>query len=318
MGWGKFVSGQGFPVPPTTADLPTCSFNLISPDYFSALDARVAEGRAFNESDSGKSRPVAVVNQAFVRRFYPKGDAIGKTIRLAPPDALRAQLPPPPSGVPQAPDRVIVGVVTDLKNGNANQPAEPEAFAPITQYAGEGWGPANFIVRTEKDPMTLAPSIQKVIASMDPRQPISNVDAMTSLLGRSIAQSRFNTVLLAIFAGLAVLLAAVGIYGVISYGVSNRTHEIGVRMALGADRTSVLTMVLRESVGLTVMGLLAGVALALVLSRLIKTLLFGIGTTDLAVYLFTSLVLAGVATLATLLPARRAAAIEPIQALRAE
>jgi putative ABC transport system permease protein len=318
MGWGKFLSGDGLPIPATTADLPTCGFNLISPDYFKALGAYVGEGRDFNDSDTGKSQPVAIVNQAFVRRFYPKGDALGKTIRLAPPDALRAQLPPPPAGVPQAPDRAIVGIVADLKNGNADRITEPEAFAPITQYAGEGWGPGNFVVRTDKDPMALVPSVQKLIASMDPQQPIANVDSMTSLLGRSIAQSRFNTMLLTMFAGLVVLLAAVGIYGVISYGVSNRTHEIGVRMALGADRTSVLKMVLRESFLLTAIGLMAGVALALVLSRLVRTLLFGVGTTDPAVYIFTILVLAVVAMAATLLPARRAAVIEPMQALRAE
>ena len=318
MGWGKFVSGEGLPVPATTGDLPTCGFNLISPDYFKALGARIEEGRAFDDSDTGKSRPVAIVNQAFVKRFYPKGDALGKTIRLAPPDALRAQLPPPPAGVPQAPDRVVVGIVADLKNGNADHAADPEAFAPITQYAGEGWGPGNFVVRTDRDPMAFVPSVQKLIASMDPQQPISDVDAMTSLLGRSIAQSRFNAVLLVMFAGLAVMLAAVGIYGVISYGVSNRTHEIGVRMALGADRTSVLRMVLRESFGLTAMGLIAGLGLALALSRLVRTLLFGVGVTDPAVYILTALALGAVAMVATLVPARRAAAIEPMQALRAE
>ena len=318
MGWGKFISGEGLPVPATTADLPTCNFDLISPDYFRALGGRLEQGRAFNDSDTGKSKPVAIVNQSFAKRFYPKGDVLGKTIRLAAPDALRAQLPPPPPGVPQAPDRIVVGIVADLKNSDAEHATEPEVFAPMTQYAGEGWGPAIFVVRADKDPMALVPSVQKVVASIDPQQPIAHVDAMTSLLGRSIAQSRFNTVLLAMFAGLALLLAAIGIYGVISYGVSDRTHEIGVRMALGADRPSVLTMVLRESFRLTAIGLTAGLVLALALSRLVRTLLFGVGTADPAVYAITSFVLAAVAMVATLLPARRAAAIEPMQALRAE
>ncbi len=318
MGWGKFISGQGIPVPATTADLANTSFNLITPDYFKALGAHIKEGRAFSESDTATSPPAAIVNQAFVRRFYPKGDALGKVIRLGAPDALRAQLPPPPPGVPRAPDRTIVGIVADLKNGDANQPTDPEVFAPITQYAGEGWGPPNFVVRADRDPSALAPSIQAAIASLDPQQPIAGVEAMPSILGRSIAQSRFNALLLGSFAALALLLAAIGVYGVISYGIGARTQEIGVRMALGADRGSVLGMVFSESMRLTAIGLGVGLVLALLLSRLIKSLMFGVGSADPLVYVVISGVLVAVAIGATLLPARKAASIEPMQALRAE
>ena len=319
MGWGKFVSGEGFPPMHSMADVPNAQFNLISPDYFKAMGARLQAGRAFAASDAEKSQPVAIVNEAFARRFYPNQNVIGKTIRMLPPPEL---VPPQPtSGPPEplAPYRTVVGMVADLKNTEANQPSDPEVFAPVTQFAGEGWGNAPmFAVRTDQDAATVASAIRSAVAALDPQQPIADVSPMTDLLERSVAQSRFNALLLGIFAGMALLLAAIGIYGVISYGVSIRTQEIGVRMALGADRRSVVAMVLRESLKLAAFGLGAGLVLALALTRLIATLLFGVRTADPGVYAAITLVLFGTALLATLLPARRASALEPMQALRTE
>ncbi len=317
MGWGKDVSGEGFPPMHTMADVPNVQFNLISPDYFKAMGARLQAGRAFTIFDTAKSPPAAIVNEAFARRFYPNQNVIGKTIRLLPPPELISQLPP--TDEPLAPHRTVVGVVADLKNTNANQSADPEVFAPFTQFEGEGWGNGlMFAVRTDQDPGSVASTIRNAVAELDAQQPVDEVSPMTDLLERSLAQSRFNTMLLAIFAAMALLLAAIGIYGVISYGVSIRTQEIGVRMALGADRRSVVSMVLKESMKLVAFGLFAGLLLALALTRLIASLLFGVRTADPVVFAAISLVLFGAALLATLLPARRASALEPMQALRAE
>jgi putative ABC transport system permease protein len=319
MGWGKNVSGEGFPPMHSMADVPNVTFNLISADYLKALGARLQSGRAFATSDTAKSPPVAIVNESFARRFYPNQNVIGKTIRMLPPPEL---IPPPPANQPQeplAPYRTVEGMIADLKNTDANQPAEPEVFVPVTQFEGEGWsnGPM-FAVRTDRDPATVAPAVRNAVAQMDSQQSVAEVNPMADLLERSVAQSRFNAMLLAIFAGMALLLAAIGIYGVISYGVSIRTQEIGLRMALGADRLSVLAMVLKESMQLVAFGLFAGLLLSLALTRLIASLLFGVRAADPVVYAAISLVLFGAALLATLLPARRASTLEPMQALRTE
>jgi len=319
MGWGKTVSGEGFPPMHTMADVPSVQFNLISADYFKAMGARLQAGRAFSNSDTAKSQPVAVVNEAFARRFYPNQNVVGKTIRLLPPPELIPPQPPDQPPEPLAPYRTVVGLIADMKNTNANEPADPEVFAPFTQFEGEGWGSGPmFAVRTEGEPASVASAIRSAVTELDAQQPVAIVFPMTELLERSVAQHRFNALLLGTFAGIALLLAAIGIYGVMSYGVSIRTQEIGLRMALGADRQSVLSMVLRESMMLAAFGLGVGLLLALGLTRLITSLLFGVRTVDPLVYAAISLVLFGAALLAALLPAHRASVLEPMQALRAE
>jgi putative ABC transport system permease protein len=319
MGWGKWISGEGFPPMHSIADVPNVTFNLISPDYFKAMGARLQAGRAFSDADTAKSQPVAIVNDSFARRFYPHENVIGKTIRMLPPPELIPPRSPAEQAEPLAPYRTVVGMVADLKNSDVNQPADAEVFAPFTQYAGEGWTSAPmFAVRTAGDAGAIAPAIRNAVGEMDSQQAVAEVKLMSELLERSVAQSRFNTILLAIFAAMALLLAAIGIYGVISYGVSIRTQEIGLRMALGADRRSVVSMVLRESLALAAYGLGAGLILAIALTRLIASLLFDVRPADPTVYLAISLVLLAAALLAAWLPARRASVLEPMQALRAE
>ena len=198
------------------ADVPNARFNLISPDYFKAMGARLQAGRAFADSDTAKSQPVAIVNEAFARRFYPNQNAIGKTIRMQPPPELMPPQPPDQPPEVTAPYRTVVGMVADLKNTEANQPADPEVFVPFTQFEGEGWGSAPmFAVRTDQDPAIVASAIRNSVAALDPQQPVAAVSPMADLIERSVAQSRFNAMLLAIFARMALLLAAIGIYGVI-------------------------------------------------------------------------------------------------------
>ena len=319
MGWGKNVSGEGFPPMHSMAEVPTTNFNLVSPDYFTAIGARLQTGRYFTDSDTAKTQQVAIVNQAFVRRFYPNQSVVGKTIRMLPPPELIPPVPPDRRDEPVAPYRTVVGVIADLKNSDANDPADPEVFAPYTQFAGEGWGSAPmFAVRASQDPTSVLAAIRAQVSALDTDQPVADVALMTDRMERSVAQSRFNAMLLGLFSTIALLLAAVGIYGVISYGVSARTQEIGVHIALGADRGSVLAMVLRESLRLTAFGLAVGLVLALAMTRLIATLMFGVRPADPLVYAAISCVIVVAAFLATMLPARRAAELEPMQALRAE
>jgi len=319
MGWGKNVSGESFPPMHSMADVPNVLFNLVSSDYLRAMSARLIAGRHFSDSDTAKTHPVAIVNQTFAQRFYPNQKVVGKTIRLTPPQELIPPQPPEERDQPQAPYRTIVGIIGDLKNGEANEQADAEVFVPYTQFAGEGWGAAPmFAVRSEGDPASLTSAIRNAISDLDTEQPISDIAVMGDRVQKSLAQSRFTALLLGLFSSVAVLLAAIGIYGVISYGVSARSQEIGVRMALGANRSSVLAMVMKESLRLAALGLVVGLVLALGLSRMIASLMFGIRATDPAVYLLISAVVVVVALLAAAIPARRAAALEPMQALRAE
>jgi putative ABC transport system permease protein len=316
VGWGKSFYIEGRPLPTSLADLPGVLFKLASPGFFQALGYRLHGGRLFLPEDTPRSQPVAVVNEAFARRYFPGEDPIGKTIVLDAPPGL---VPPPPPGAPPAPHRTIVGVVADVKNGRMNVPTEPEVYAPLSQNVGEGWFNAlTLVVRTAAEPASLLPAIRGQVRALDADQPVTGVATMEELLGRSLSQPRFGMLLLALFAGVALLLATIGVYGVVAYEARQRTHEIGIRSAIGAEPWNILRLVVGDGLKLALLGAAIGVAGALALMRLLASLLYGVGQYDPVTFLAMPAALVLAAGLAAYLPARRAMRVDPIVALRHE
>jgi len=275
---------------------PIAQTRTVSLRYFAAAGIPVREGRAFTQDDWKLSN--VVINETMSRRYWPAGDALGKRVNLC-------SLDPKPCWFS------IIGIV-----GNVHQfglDAEPTYD---TYFVG-GWTPY-LVVRATSDPASLVPAISNVVHKVDPSLPISRVMTMEGLLSDSVSPRRFSAVLIGIFAALALLLAAVGIYGVMSYTVSGRTREIGIRMAMGAQPAAVKAMILRESVRLTFFGVAAGLLGAVVLVRFLASLLFGVGTYDAITFAGVAILLTGVALAASYIPARRAVRVDPLVALRYE
>lgn len=284
--------------------VPVARMNSVTPGYFSALRVPLLEGRLLDQRDGVDAPNAVVVNQAFVRRFFPKEDAIGKRFE----GGLG-----PRQGGPQT--WTIVGVIGDIKQQGLASETEPEAVASALQWPRFQM---TVVLRTALDPMSLASAVRREVADLDKNLPLYGVQTMDEVLAKEVATQRFNAGALAGFALLAVLLAAVGIYGVMAYGVSQRTREIGVRMALGAERTRVLQMVLSEGLRLALLGVVLGVAAAFALTRLMRSLLFGVKASDPATFAAVTLALIGVALAACWIPARRATKVDPVVALRYE
>ena len=279
-------------------------YRAISPEYFTTLGVPVLRGRALSSSDTQNSARVVVVNETLARRLSESGDAVGSQLSIGR-DPLQ-----------------VIGVVRDLKEVGLNLPAAPTVYVPAGQVpddlsaATNEWLLASWIVRTTREIEIGA--INNAVRSVDPLLPIAKVRPMTDVVASSVASQRFVTTLMALFAGLAVVLAVVGLYGVLSYHVSQSTHEIGVRMALGAQTRDVLGLVVGQGIGFALIGVVAGLAGALGLTRLIGSMLFGVTATDPAVFAGVALLLLAVALLASYLPARRALRVDPIVALRHE
>jgi putative ABC transport system permease protein len=282
------------------ADLPTVGNRSIGGDYFHALRISIVQGRGFNAGDTTGAPRVAIINETAARRFYPGENPIGRRLRLTNADTAV---------------KTIVGVAHDTHGEALDIGAEPEISYPAQQ------SPElilTLVIRTQGDPHALLPTIRHELAAVDPQQPYYAVRTMDELLAASLAQRRFDLVLLAAFAAAALLLAAVGLYGVIAYSVSQRTQEIGIRMALGAGRRLVLGLVLRDGMALTAAGVAIGLVAAAALSRVLQSQLYAVGTLDPVAYGAVVLIFAAVAALASYIPARRAAGVDPIVALRTE
>jgi len=278
----------------------------ISPDYFKAIGIPLEQGRFFNEGDNEKSSPVAIINRAMAREFWPGENAIGKRFK--------------PSR-PESPDPwiEIVGVVGDLKQMGAEAPVKPEMYMPYLQVGDQPWyAPRDLIIRASIPPLNLVSAVTNKVHEFDPDQPVSNVRTMTDVLGEEFAQRQTGTMLLGVFAGLAMLLAAIGLYGVLSYFVTQRIPEFGVRMALGARPRDILFLVLRHGMGLTLVGLTIGLIASLALTRLMQSLLFEVSAGDPIVIGLIGLLLSGVAFTACAIPALRATRVDPMIALRYE
>jgi putative ABC transport system permease protein len=256
-------------------------------------------GRAFSEQDDKDHPNVLIINESFARRFYASQDPIGKRMKIGYNDITCE----------------VVGVVGDVKHKGLKDEAGPEMYTPFKQTP---WWFMSFVIRTSTDPSNVVAMVRNEVAAMDEGVPIYNVKTMEEYLSASVAEPRLNMTLLAVFAGVALVLAAVGIYGVISYSVTQRTHEIGVRMALGARPGDVLRMVVRQAMALALVGVGIGLLAAFGLTRWIESLLFEVSATDTMTFVAIPLILIGVALAASFVPARRATKVDPMVALRYE
>ena len=315
-GWGKFLTVQGHEAS-SLEQVPLVSFALVSPQYFNTLGIKIQKGRPFAPHDTGSSQQVAIINETLARRYFPNEDPLGKTIWMGPPEHL---FPAADTTIPTGfPRRTIVGVVSDVKGSTLNQPSSQLVYAPLTQYRLEGWSNSLMLaVRTSTPPTTMVNSIREQVRSLDADQSITNVRTMDELLERTLSAPKFALLLFGLFASLAMLLAAIGIYGVMTTTVTQRTHEIGLRMALGAQKRDVLRLVIRQAMVLVVIGIVAGLALAAALTRLMASLLFDVSATDPATFVVIALILSVVAFLASYVPAWRATKVDPLVALRYE
>jgi putative ABC transport system permease protein len=293
------IAGQP-PFPP--GQQPSANRRVISPDYFRTMKTPLRKGRTFGPQDQATAPAVMIVNDTFARRFFPGEEVIGK--RIIPGEGR------------QPVTREIVGVVGDIRHEGLDVEPSPEYYVPYEQTSVDD---LTVVARTTGgNPTSIATPLRAVIRGMDKDQPVYNIRPMTQLLSESVAQRRFNMVLLSGFAILAMVLAGIGIYGVMSYSVAQRTREIGVRIALGAQSRDVLKMVLSHALVLTAIGLALGLLGAFALTRFLVTLLYEVRPTDLTTFAIVSLVLAAVAITACLIPARRATKVDPLVALRYE
>jgi putative ABC transport system permease protein len=290
---------DGTPVP-RPGEEPVTMVSIITPGYFSAMRIPLVKGRVFDQRDRAGTPLVTVVNQALVRQYFPNQDPIGQRVFV--------------SWGRKTPYE-IVGVVADVRHQGLNVDVMPGVYFANAQEPETN---ATVMLRTDRDPLSLARGVQDAIHARDADLAIADVQPLERYVSKSIASPRFQSFLLGSFAGLALLLAAIGIYGVMAYSVAQRTHEIGVRMALGAERNQVMRMVVRQALALSLIGAAAGLAGALVLTRFLKTLLFDVSTTDLATFAVVPFVLCIVAMAASWIPALRATRVDPMIALRYE
>ena len=292
---------EGRPV--AKGEQPRTQIRVIDQDYFTTMHIPLLAGRTFTNRDSANSAPVAIINDAFAKKAFPSENPLGRHIQ---PDASVARTPPM---------REIVGVVGNVKYRNLWESAEPECYMPYEQLP---LGNMTLVARTSARPLDLLPAMREQVKAVDPEIPVFRARTMENYVSDSVAQRRFTGILCGTFAAVGLLLAVVGLYGVMSYLVAQRTHEIGVRVAVGAERRDILGMVLNHGMQLCLIGIVIGTIEALALSRVLTNQLFGVSATDVRTYILVILTLAAVAAAACYFPARRATRIDPIAALRHE
>jgi predicted permease len=279
-------------------------WQFATADYLQTLGIELASGRGFTAADGPDAPPVAMINEAFARVFYKDMDPVGRRLR--------------PSLATPGPWLTIIGVVRDVKQNGLDEEVGTEVYFHYPQAAALAGVPRamNVVLRTDRDPLSLLDAARAAVAAIDPTLPLSNPRSMESVVHASVAQPRFLTLLLGIFAAVALALAAVGTYGAMAYNVEERRQEIGIRMALGARQREVLSMVLSQGLIVAGAGLLLGVAGALGLTRFLSSMLYGVGARDTIAFITAPLVLGVVATAACAIPALRATRVDPARTLR--
>ena len=276
---------------------PVIAQRQITPDYFEATRTPIRHGRAFTAADTAQSLPVVIVNETTARRYWPGADPIGKHLANS-----RDKV-----------QREVVGVAADVKFRSLDAPNIEEMYLPLAQSP---WPAMTVLVRSDADPRPLVAAVRQELARLDPDIAVSGVQSLDEIVSGSVAQPQLVERVVAAFAVLALVLASIGIYGVMSYSVAERTRELAVRMALGAGPREILRLVLGEGLGLTAAGLVLGLAVSLAATRLMSSLLFGVSATDPVTFGGAVAVLAATALLASFLPARRGMRLSPVRALR--
>ncbi len=289
-------SVEGAPPPPPNVNQ-EIAVASVTPGYFATIGAPRRSGRTFLASDDAKAPMVAVINEAAVRRWFPNENPLGHRVRTA------------------GRVREIVGVIGDIQQRDPSMPVAPQLFLP---YAQASWRAIRIVVRAAADPLALQQAIQREIRSLDPTLAVTDFTPFDELIHGAVARPRFYTALLTLFAGVGLALASIGIFGVLAYAVAQRTQEIGIRMALGATRAQVLALVLRTGAILTTTGLLAGLATAAIVARVLRRLLFGITPLDPMTFVLVILTFGTVSAVACYVPARRATKVDPMVAVRSE
>ena len=292
------------PVP--EANEPSAGFYVVTKGFFEALQIPLVRGRTFDERDRRDSAPTMIINEEFAKKFFPHEDPIGRRVKIGAGEGVARE---------SYRTREIVGIVGNFRRSDLGRSPAAAYLVPLPQLM---WGPPSLVVRTAGDPNAITPEIRKVLSSMDPDAPLYEVRTLADYLALDLGRARFQAVLLGLFAGIALLLTAIGLYGVMAYTVAQRTQEIGIRVALGASRGGVLRMILARAVAITSLGLLIGIVGAFALTRLLSSLLYQVKPVDPLTFTAVSLLLAGTSTLASYFPARRAARVDPMVALRYE
>jgi putative ABC transport system permease protein len=294
---------EGRPLAPK--DHPSGEFFTTGVGYFRAMGIPIVKGRDFDDRDKHGSTPVVIVSETFARQIFPNEDPIGKRIKpgISSIENERSMM------------REIVGVVGDVHNQDLSTAPKPAYYVPQTQVP---FNQLVAVVKTNAEPHSMISAVTKDVAAMDADVPLFGIKSMEEYLSASVAAPRFNTTLLSIFAGVALVLTIVGLYGVMSYSVVQRTNEIGIRLALGAQSRDVLIMIIKQGSKLIVLGLVIGLAVAFAATRVISSLLFGVTTKDPFTFVAAAVLLAIVALLACYVPAWRATKVDPLEALRYE
>jgi len=302
-----FEASKGFSVEGqlalTSRELPMARYDVVSPGYFRTMDIPVLQGRDFSWRDTPDTSPVIVINEAMAETYWPNQDPVGKRIKQGRPDQAIPWL-------------TVVGVVGNFRDFDVARPPRPTMFFPVSQ-AGTALL-RDWVVRTGGNPLAVASGVRDAIWSVNKDLPISRVQPMEQVRSSSVAQQQFTLMLLSLFAGLALVLAGVGLYGVTAYATARRTREIGIRMALGAQRSDVMRLVLSRGAGVGFAGVGIGIVAALLLTRLMGTLLYGVRATDPFAFAGVTILLAVVTLAACYIPARRATRTDPMVAVRCE
>jgi putative ABC transport system permease protein len=294
-GWPMACYRLDRPFPPIREQR-VISVRAITPGYLETYRIPLLKGRDFAESDTANGPKVILINQAFAELFFPGEDPVGYQIHCAGP-------------------KEIVGVIADVKNSGLASETKPEVFVTYAQW---DWPSCYLTLRTHGDLKALAPALSRDVRAINPHQPLANLRRVADYLNQSTARPRFHSILIGFFAVTAMLLAAVGIYGVMAVSVAQRTQEMGVRMALGARRSQLLLLVLGRGMALTVFGLFLGIFFSFGLTRVLSNQLYGVTAGDPFTFAFGTILLAAVAAIACLIPARRAASVDPVVAIRCE